>query len=163
MQNTNETLNSQFDNNESLNIREELEKYVFHWKWFFFGVVIALIGAFIYLRYSTPLYSATATIMIKDNKKAGISKELEAFKDLGIIGGSSSNNTDNEIEILKSRKLLRNVIQELGINITYITKGRVKDSEIYKTRPISLSFNDLLWARLSSTKAMASLYLPSLE
>ena len=34
--------------------------------------------------------------MIKDNKQSGISAELAAFEDLGIIGGGSANNPDNE-------------------------------------------------------------------
>ena len=90
---------------DTINIREELEKYIMHWKWFVLGAILALSGAYVYLRYSIPLYTASTTIMIKDNQKSGISKELEAFKDMGIVGGGSTNNTDNEIEILKSRKI----------------------------------------------------------
>ncbi len=86
----------QIEDNDAINIRAELEKYIIHWKWFLMGVIIALVGAFLYLRYSTPKYTASTTILIKDDKKSGISAELEAFKDLGIIGGSS-NNIDNEI------------------------------------------------------------------
>lgn len=93
------------ESTETINIREEIEKYIYHWKWFVLGVFVSFILAFLYLRYSTPEYSASASILIKDNQKSGISKELEAFKDMGIVGGSSANNTDNEIEILKSRKL----------------------------------------------------------
>ena len=71
------------------------------------------------LRYSTPKYSASTSIMIKDNQKSGISKELEAFKDMGIVGGGSTNNTDNEIEILKSRKIIGNVVDSLNLTISY--------------------------------------------
>ena len=138
MQNNNEIMNSQFKDNETLNIREEIEKYVFYWKWFLLGIIIAIISAFLYLRYSSSLYSATATILIKDNKKAGISKELAAFEDLGIIGGGSSNNTDNEIEILRSRKIVGQVVDTLDLHITYFIEGRVIKSEIYNNNPIKL-------------------------
>ncbi|MGB0892411.1 MAG: Wzz/FepE/Etk N-terminal domain-containing protein, partial [Flavobacteriaceae bacterium] len=87
--------------NDSANLRAELEKYLINWKWFVLGIFISLLGAFLYLRYSTPLYSASATILIKNDKKGGLSDELAAFGDLGIVGGSSKN-IDNEIEILKS-------------------------------------------------------------
>lgn len=124
---------------ESLNIRSEIEKYLIHWKWFGLGCILALSLAFVYLRYSTPKYSASASILIKDNKKAGLSAELEAFKDLGIVGGGSLNNTDNEIEILKSRKVIGNVVDALGLEISYYISGRVIDSEVYNyTSPIKI-------------------------
>ena len=126
--------NTSFKGNEegeTLNIREELEKYLFHWKWFVLGGIISLIIAFMYLRYSTAQYSASTSIMIKDNQKSGISQELEAFKDMGIVGGSSSNNTDNEIEILKSRKIIGAVIDTLNLTTLYFQEGRVKRTEVY--------------------------------
>ena len=133
-------LNKMDENNDTFNIKEELEKYLIHWKLFLLGFIISLLFAFAYLRYSTLLYSASTSIMIKDNKKSGISAELASFSDLGIIGGSSANNTDNEIEILKSRKIIGNVVDSLDLTISYFTEGRIKKSEIYKQSPIVLKF-----------------------
>ncbi|TMM29138.1 polysaccharide biosynthesis tyrosine autokinase [Polaribacter aestuariivivens] len=140
MQKTNNFLDSHQDENTTLNMREEIEKYLLHWKWFILGVLIAFFVAFLYLRYTSPKYSATATIMIKDNQKSGISKELEAFKDMGIVGGGSSNNTDNEIEIIRSRKIIGQVVDSLSLDIIYYVEGRVIKSEIYNTNPITLQF-----------------------
>lgn len=126
-------------NEDGINIRNEIEKYLIHWKWFVLGVLAAIGIAFIYLRYSTPNFVANASILIKDNKKAGLSTELEAFKDLGIVGGGSMNNTDNEIEILKSRKIIGNVVDALNLEVSYYVSGRVIKSEVYKSNsPISV-------------------------
>ncbi|WP_166385438.1 GumC family protein [Polaribacter sp. 11A2H] len=136
--------NTSFKSNEegeTLNIREELEKYLFHWKWFVFGGIISLIVAFLYLRYSTPQYTASTSILIKDNQKSGISAELEAFKDMGIVGGGSSNNTDNEIEILKSRKIIGTVIDTLNLTTLYFQEGRVKRTEVYANNPIKIIYD----------------------
>jgi tyrosine-protein kinase Etk/Wzc len=105
--------NQEFESNDTINLRDELGKYLTHWKWFVIGAILALIGAYMYLRYTTTQYSAITSIMIKDNQKSGISAELAAFEDLGIIGGGSANNPDNEIEILKSRKIIGNVVDVL--------------------------------------------------
>ncbi|AUC85225.1 chain length determinant protein [Polaribacter sp. ALD11] len=140
MQKNNDTLHSQLEENDTLNIREELEKYLFHWKWFLFGAILSLIVGYIYLRYTAPEYSASATIMIKDNQKSGISQELEAFKDMGIVGGGSSNNTDNEIEIIKSRKIIGQVVDSLNLDINYFVEGRVINSEVYKNSAIRFKF-----------------------
>ena len=85
MQNTNDT--SGFNAEEAadtINIRQELEKYLFHWKWFILCILISLGGAYLYLRYQTPLYSAATTIMLKDSQRSGVSEEMAIFQDLGI-------------------------------------------------------------------------------
>ena len=53
--------------------------------------------------------------MIEDNKQAGVSTELAAFEDLGIIGGGSANNPENEVEIIKSRKIIGRVLDSLNL------------------------------------------------
>ena len=128
------------DSNDAFNIRDEVEKYLIHWKWFLLFVVISLTGAYLYLRYATPQYSASTSILIKDNNKSGISAELAAFEDLGIVGGGSSNNTDNEIEILKSRKIIGSVVDSLNFDVSYYIEGRLKQVEVYKKTPIIFTF-----------------------
>ncbi|MGB0880958.1 MAG: Wzz/FepE/Etk N-terminal domain-containing protein, partial [Polaribacter sp.] len=126
---------------DTVNIREEIEKYLLYWKWFVLGIFLSLLFAYLYIRYITPKYNVTTSIMIKDNQKSGISKEFEAFKDLGIIGGSSSNNPDNEIEILKSRKIIGNTIDTLDLNISYFVDGIVKRGELYGEKsPIKIIY-----------------------
>ena len=141
MQQNSHYVNQLENSSDTFNIRAEFEKYLRYWKWFLLGVIVAFSVAFIYLRYTTSKYNATASILIKDNQKSGLSAELETFKDLGIVGGGSVNNTDNEIEILKSRKVIGTVIDSLDLNIGYFVSGRVIESEIYKENsPIELTF-----------------------
>ena len=128
------------ENEENIDIRAVLEQYLMHWSWFVLGAILSLSSAFIYLRYATPQYSVSGAIMIKDNNKSGISSELAAFEDLGIIGGKSANNTDNEIFILKSRKIIGNVVDSLGLRVSYFLEGSVKKTEAYKSAPVFLEF-----------------------
>jgi uncharacterized protein involved in exopolysaccharide biosynthesis len=44
-------------------------RYIFYWPLFLILTTIFAAAAFIYLRYTTPLYEATATLIIKDEKK----------------------------------------------------------------------------------------------
>ncbi|WP_334058750.1 GumC family protein [Polaribacter sp. P097] len=138
-----DNLNSfQNEDTDTINIREEVEKYFRYWRWFLLGVILAITIAFMYLRYSTPSYSVSSTIMIKDNQKSGISDELKAVADLGIVGTGSTNNTDNEIYIIKSRKIIGNVIDSLALTTKYFVEGRVKQTEVYLDAPIRLEFID---------------------
>ena len=103
--NTPETQHPFQQEEESINLRELLDKYLYHWKWFLIGGFIALSIAFVYLRYSVPVYESSASVLIKDDEKGGGMQGMDMFKDLGLMGGSV--NLENEIEIYRSRTLLK--------------------------------------------------------
>jgi len=133
-------LNTVNFNDESINIREEIEKYAYHWKWFVLTVVVALTTAFLFLRYSTNIYEVSTTILIDEENRGGLASELSAFEDLGLLGGRQTT-LDNEIELLKSRTLMGKVIKDLGLNVAFYNKGRVKTSELfYQNSPIKINF-----------------------
>ncbi|WP_298222793.1 tyrosine-protein kinase family protein [Flavobacterium sp.] len=137
MQENNSYINS--NQEDSFDFRDMVESYIVQWKWFVFGVFVCFVFATLYLRYVIPIYSATATILVKDEKKGGLQSELAAFSDLGISTGVKSN-VDNEIEVIKSRRIVRKAIEKLGFNVTYVTEGRVKAFEQYSDKPIECSF-----------------------
>jgi tyrosine-protein kinase Etk/Wzc len=123
---------------ESINLREALDKYLYHWKWFLTGAIFALSIAFVYLRYSVPVYESKASVLIKDDKKGGAMQGMDLFKDLGIMGGSS--NLENEIEIFSSRTLLTCVAKKLKLNYTLELIGDrsgIIRGEIYEKAPIT--------------------------
>ena len=133
-------LNSIDINNETYTLREEIEKYVYHWKWFVFGVLFSLVSAFIYLRYTPNQYDVATKILIDEDNKGGLASELSAFEDLGLLGGSQTS-IDNEIELLKSITLMERVVKDLGINVTYYRKGRIITSELFfKNLPVKINF-----------------------
>ena len=127
---------------EDIQLRAILEKYLIHWQWFVLGVLLCITAAYVYLRYTTPQYQASTTILVKDEKKGGMLSELSAFADLG-LGSSMKSNLDNEIEILKSRTLVERTVKKLELNITMTVKGNVVDAEIYKDTPIKVNFINL--------------------
>ena len=125
-------------NQESLNIKEQIAKYLIFWPWFVFSILICLGISFSYLRYATPIYNCTIKILLKDDKKSGISSELSAFSDIGIL--SPSVNLDNEIQVLKSYTLLEKTVKDLNLDIEYYGKGRVKESNLYGNTDFKVVF-----------------------
>ena len=100
---------------EQVNIQEILFRYLIHWPWFVASVVICIACAWGYLRLATPIYNISATVLIKDDKKgsgASMSSELERMGLDGFV--SSSNNVDNEIEVLLSKSLPKVMRDYLG-------------------------------------------------
>ncbi len=126
---------------EEIDLREELTNYLRHWPWFVAGVLIAVLAAFLYLRYSTPVYNTTATIIIKDEDKKG-GGDLSAFADLGLLNGIGTNSIENEIGILKSRRLLNSVGKNMQLQVRYFEKGTVRTTELYDDRPFNIQLLD---------------------
>lgn len=127
--------NYSFDNKEeNINIKEEIFKYIIHWRWFVLSGFIALVIAFLYLRYAENKYQSQTTILIKDDKSQN--NQLMAFSELDIFGGGKV--IDNEIEVLKSRTLSEITVDSLDLNISYYTEGNIKKTEIYSETPIKV-------------------------
>lgn len=124
---------------EQLNIREQIDKYLVHWKWFVISAIVFVCGAFLYLRYSTNVYKATSIVMLKDDRKGGALNELMMFSELSSFTGVK-NNVDNEIEVLRSRTLTENTVKKLSLDISYYSEGRIKSFDIYKQSPIKVFF-----------------------
>ena len=123
---------------QDFQIRAIVDQYASHWRWFVLGVFLCLTAAYVYLRYTVPQYKASTTILVKDEKKGGLSSELSAFADMGI--GGVKNNLDNEIEILKSRTLVESTIKKMNLNLSFVVEGTVISSDLYKNAPILVDF-----------------------
>jgi len=130
------------DKTESINLREQIELYLIHWKWFALGVFLMLVGAYLFLRYSTPVYKTTSVIMLKDEYRGGAANELSVFSDLGVLKGTKDN-AENEMEILRSRTLSEKVVEKLQLNISYLKDGKIKSSDLYKNSPVNIDVVDL--------------------
>ncbi len=129
--------NGNAQNSESeKSLQELLHPYITRWYYIAVSVMVFLIGGYLYLRYSSPEYKSIAKILLKDESRGQSSAEIQIFQDLGI--GSASGNVDNELEILKSRTLMLKVCDSLNLNVSYIVKGCIKNSEIYQGTPVFL-------------------------
>ena len=115
-----------------LNLQELLKPYLRRWIWFLISVTIVLVLAAIYLRYTTPIYKTTSTVLIKDAKKAS-SIEEGLLQDLSGLGGMQSASVDNELEIFKSKKLMREVVTKNNLQTNVTTDANIKNTELYGT------------------------------
>ena len=125
---------------EYINIQEILFRYLVHWPWFVVSVVACIILAWVYLHIATPVYNISATVLIKDEEKGGgksMSSELERMGLDGFM--SSSKNIDNEIEVLRSKSLAREVVNQLSLFVTYKDEDAFPEKELYRTSPVLAS------------------------
>ncbi|WP_435525580.1 hypothetical protein, partial [Chryseobacterium indoltheticum] len=70
---------------------------------------------------------------IKEVKKSSAGQpDMSVISELSGIGGMGTNSVDNEIEILKSKKLMLSVVRELALETNIYSKGKIKETELYK-------------------------------
>src|SRR5436190_16694509 len=84
-------------------------KYSPYWPLFLLFLVITGIGARIYLRYKTPVYETTASILIKDEKKG--EDDSKIIESLNLL--STKKIIENEMEVMKSKTLMLQVVRKL--------------------------------------------------
>ena len=113
-----------------------LIKLLMYWPWIAGCVIVALAGAFFYLKTQTPLYTVSSSVLIK-NESSKSGNAGANLADLGFVS-SSTQNFDNELDILRSRTLLKKVVTDLDLYISYTLPGTFRPTELYKQSPVQV-------------------------
>ena len=120
-----------------LNFATIFTTLVLNWQYFLFSLIIFICGAFLYLRYTEPTYKVSARLLIKGDEsqaRRNATQLLSNMADLGFMSNSSG--IDNEVEVLQSRVLMRDVVKSLKLYAEYRRKGRVRNALIYGKQPV---------------------------
>ncbi|MBO4802240.1 MAG: polysaccharide biosynthesis tyrosine autokinase [Bacteroidaceae bacterium] len=117
---------------------------VLNWHYFLFSLIIFMSGAILYLRYAEPAYKLSSRLLIKDEQKqnSSASQLLSNMVDMGFVTNSSG--IDNEVEVMRSRILMRDVVRDLHLNAEYRLKGRLKNMLVYGRQPFSAELDPVV-------------------
>jgi tyrosine-protein kinase Etk/Wzc len=97
---------------------------------FFF---LSLSIAFLYLRYTTPVYVSRAILQINDSEQEQIIK----FSNI-----DNTNNAISEaIEQIRSKVFLKRVVEKLDFSVSYFSEGTFKSYELYQSSPYIVKIN----------------------
>lgn len=122
-----------------IRIQDLWSMFVPKWYWFAISLFIALTIAVLYLLSTPPIYTRTAAILVKDNSKSSSSTgTMSDFSDLGIF--KSNTNINNELLTLKSPTLMTEVVNRLGLNETFTVRKGLKNVDLYKVSPVTITF-----------------------
>ena len=137
----------------SFDIKTIFTLIVLNWQWFLLSLIICLAAAMIYLRYKSPVYQVSAKMLIKEetNNRRASNQMLANMQDFGFISNSAG--IENEVEILKSRRLAYDAIKDLKLYVEYSSKGTVKERLVYKYQPINVDLDAAHLAELDQTRS----------
>lgn len=118
---------------KATSLREALAVYLYYWPYFLVSVCVALILSFLYVKFTPSVYEVSSKVLIKDEKKLPddqpAMKEMDLFKQNKLV--------ENEIEIIRSRNLMKEVVMNLGLWIQYQTKGWIH-KDLYTNSPVAM-------------------------
>lgn len=130
---------------EQVNIKALIFKYLRYWPWFILSLFMALSLAFLYNRYTTNIYQTSAEIKVLKDQNKGM--DLSGLEGAGSLFNMREVNLENEIEILKSRKLLDSVVKNLNLNTLYYKEGDITTNEVWKN---GIPF-EVKWEKIDSS------------
>ncbi|TWR27599.1 polysaccharide biosynthesis tyrosine autokinase [Mucilaginibacter pallidiroseus] len=119
-----------------------LKKYLFHWPLFVLCAIVALVGAYFYVQNTQPVYPIVATLEFKSPvsseggtviNKNGTEQQLDPINTPVIV--------ENEIEVMQSKKLMYQVVNDLQLWVSYVNKKTATDVELYKNSPVKFNFS----------------------
>ena len=144
---------AQFNNAYQPSLSHRLNRYFRFWPLFLISLLVAFLFAFLYIKYSTPLYVINSTILIHDDKGENRQPKNEQFVDPNTL--ADNKNIENEILILRSSSVMRRVIEELHLDVSYYIPQSFRNAEIYsKDIPISVK---IITAKKNASKKEISI------
>lgn len=138
--------NNHNSNAEIINLRELILKYLRKWHWFVFSVILCLVAGFIYLKTTNTQYKVQSTILLRQDKGSSPLSEMALLQSMGLSG--TSKEVEDEIQVLTSKTIMKNVILELGVENEIFVKDGLRYIDTYPNHPVVITttagFNEQL-------------------
>ncbi len=104
--------------------------------WVILLVVLSVTGAFLYVRYTKPVFESSSILKLDLKSEAGV-LGLNKFNDDNMPGNKLST-ISGEIEFLKSRFLYEKVVDRMKMNVSYYAYGNILYEERYNNAPFKV-------------------------
>lgn len=132
---------------DEFNLRTILDVLLTKWHWFALSVLLCVGGAYIYIKTVPVVYKREAIVQLKTKVKSE-----EAFNEKQMFDDtkSSYNDIDGEALVFKSRLLMGQVIQRLGLEIGYSVDDGLKVRDMYTDMPLKINFLDSTFTKPAS-------------
>lgn len=110
--------------------------------WYILSGVVLLAAAVLYVKITSPVYEISATIAVEEESSGSLLSG--SFGDFGMgdmFGGNSD--TEDEIEALKSKNLIRTIIRSNDLYLRVEKKELLRNVLYYKDAPIQMAVSDM--------------------
>ncbi len=121
-----------------MSVKKILGLLLRNWYWFILSLGVALSVAWLKIQKTPPVYSRTASILIKTDANSGD----RTLRELGIT--QTPSNLDNEILMMRTSVVATEVVRRLNLDVDYLLPGPFYKKTIYGlSLPFNVKFLDL--------------------
>lgn len=149
---SNNIMKDEVDNN--IVLKKMLSVLMDKWKWFLLSILFCLACASFYLWYSTKVYTISATALIREtDSKINPAPQGVNLSNIGFL--APANSVSDEIEIMRSKTVMKKAILATGSFVTYTTKdGFLSHKDLYTESPVIVTMGEENLNKLSSDFAL---------
>ena len=136
--------NNPAQDSQQMTLKDLWSMCIHRWPWFVISVVLCLAVAAFYILRTPPVYTRSASVLIKEDRKGrSISSDIESsFSNLGFV--QSNVNVNNEILNFSSPDLMLEVVKRLHLEVDYKQEHRLYNRTLYGySLPLRVEFLDL--------------------
>ena len=141
----------------SFDLQAELNKYFKKWPWFLLSLIIALVLAWLYLRYTPKQFATKTSVLVSTSDKKSPGITMEDFANVSLGGSFGAGNLQDEIAIMKSKPLLYGLVKKLNLDVQVLQEGRVVTTNLYDEVPI---FGNLEISNLKKFRSQTFIFSP---
>jgi capsular exopolysaccharide synthesis family protein len=105
--------------------------------WILLFFFISIVGAFLFYRYTKPVYQSSSILKLDLKSDAGV-LGFRNFKDETVQQATKLTTISGEIELIKSRLIYEKVIDKMNLYVSYYSYGKILYDEKYKDSPFVL-------------------------
>lgn len=127
---------------DTIQIMDILYLCLARWRWFVLSLALSLGVAVIHILRTPPIYTRTATVLIKEDGKGNTASDIVGFSELGIF--KPNTNINNELMTFQSPAVMSEVVKRLKLDMNYYRPGRFHRDVVYgRTLPATASICEL--------------------
>src|SRR5690606_20652144 len=118
--------------NEEIDLGELFKVLRSKWKLILIALILFSIGGYLVSNLLPNQYATKTTILIEEDQQNDPLGQLQGIESIDLFGGLTSDFLQNEIEILKSRAIIGNVVDSLNLNVSYLNNDALVKAPIYR-------------------------------
>lgn len=100
---------------------------------YFIAITVLCVAlAFIYLRYTVPIYQSKLILQVGSENTANQVLQVDNF--------AKKDDVAKDVELLKSKLLFKRALSKLPLQISYYNKGKILAYELYKNSPFKVLY-----------------------
>ncbi len=123
-----------FENN--IDFQKIFQRLYSYRKVYILLIVVFLLATFLINKYSAVIYKNSSTIFVnEEDKNKGLNSANDMFQGFGLFGNKE--NIENELELIKSYSLIKKVINESDLKVSYYSYKNSPASELFFHTPFT--------------------------